>query len=257
MHQISATNAFALIIDPETMTSLTVYNIDFSGRTYTTKSATVFSFEMDNFSARFLADDSGDFYFAATGKVAGMSYKEDQAFVGSSLDSRRSNALLPSSWSGATSFSAADGSEVSHLDLDSLDQIEKVSYELTVSDNVDSFGNFVQSGYESLDVDASKVVKLNMLPTLITSLSNPTVKTTFGRRVEVGISIYEDLEGDTWRFEVSNDKHYHLNFYPVAFGTVDGVDVWKLRSDVLTENENAEIGTSTVTVTWVDITTRA
>ena len=110
--QISATQAYALMMDPETMTQLTVFNIDFSGRSYTTKSAVPFSFSTGSFSARFLASEPAEFYFAAIGTPAGMSYNTNQGFVASSLSSRRTNALVPSSWSAATSFSEAEGSEV-------------------------------------------------------------------------------------------------------------------------------------------------
>lgn len=56
---------------------------------------------------------------------------------------------------------------------------------------------------------------------------------------------------------MSNDKNYKLNFYPVLFGEVSGVPVYKMRSDVLKENYNAVLGTSTVSVSWVDATTEA
>ena len=56
---------------------------------------------------------------------------------------------------------------------------------------------------------------------------------------------------------MSNDKNYHLNFYPVLFGDVQGTLAYKLRSDVLKQNVNAVLGTSTVSVTWVDATTEA
>lgn len=82
------------------------------------------------------------------------------------------------------------------------------------------------------------------------------MKTTFGQRIEVGISIYNDLEGDQTRFDVSNNKNYKLNFYPIKFVSVDGVQAWKLRSDVLS-NKNAGLGESIVTVTRVDTATLA
>ena len=40
-------------------------------------------------------------------------------------------------------------------------------------------------------------------------------------------------------------------------GSVKDIDIWKLRSDVLVEGVNAELGESTVTVSWVDTTTNA
>ena len=128
---------------------------------------------------------------------------------------------------------------------------------LSEDSNEDTFDFFVQGGYDSLDVDSNKVIKINMPPQLVISLVNPTVQTTFGQRVEVGISVYVDSEDDPIRFEVSNDKNYKLNFYPVLFGEVSGVRVYKMRSDVLKENYNAVLGTSTVSVSWVDATTEA
>ena len=41
------------------------------------------------------------------------------------------------------------------------------------------------------------------------------------------------------------------------FGTVEGVTAYKMRSDVLKQDVNAVLGTSTVTVTWVDVATEA
>ena len=63
---------------------------------------------------------------------------------------------------------------------------------LSEDSNEDTFDFFVQGGYDSLDVDSNKVIKINMPPQLVMSLVNPTVQTTFGQRVEVGISVYQD-----------------------------------------------------------------
>lgn len=118
-----------------------------------------------NMSGKFLAADSADFYFAATGKLAGIIYLHNQAFVGSSLDSRRTNALLPSSWSPAISF-PVDDDDISHLAIDSITQTETVTIGLEFVNNVSFFENFVHGGYDSLDVDTDKIVKINMPPAL-------------------------------------------------------------------------------------------
>ena len=88
-------------------------------------------------------------------------------------------------------------------------------------------------------------------------INNPTIITTFGERVEVGISVYLDQENDLTRIDCRNDVNYKLNFYPVLMGNVLATKIWKVRSDVLVEGVNAELGESIVYVTYVDATTYA
>ena len=112
INQVSATQAYALLTDPYSNNSLTLFNLDFSGRTYTTKVSGTSSYTRANVTARFVANDSAEFYYSSLSQLAGLAYQYPQGYVATSLTSRRNNALLSSSWSGATSFAAAEGTEV-------------------------------------------------------------------------------------------------------------------------------------------------
>ena len=211
--------------------------------------------------ARFVASDSAKFYYSSLGnQLAGIAYQNPQGYVATSLTSRRNNALLSSSWIGAISFAAAEGTEVFSLDHNLLAEaytVVETTLEVAGLENDYKYDFFVLNGYSWLDVNPNKTMTINMPPALIMPINNPTVFTTFGERVEIGISVYLDQEGDEMRIDCRNDVKYKLNFYPVLMGNVFATKIFKVRSDVLVEGVNAELGKSTVSVTYVDAATYA
>ena len=128
------------------MNLLTLYSLDFSGRTYTTKLSATSSYTRSQITARFVASDSDEFYYSSLAHLAGLSYSWPLGYVATSQASRRNNALFSSSWGGATTFEAPDGSEVYHLDFNFLAEAlseETWNLEDAAEITVDLFDNFL------------------------------------------------------------------------------------------------------------------
>lgn len=85
--------------------------------------------------------------------------------------------------------------------------------------------------------------------------------TTFGKWVNsLYLPTYADYENDPLQIILSDDVNSFLSLYPVPYGEerynkhggFSGQD-YEVRSEKLVKGQNAEVGNSTVTVTWEDM----
>ena len=84
------------------------------------------------------------------------------------------------------------------------------------------------------------------------SLTADTIYTTFGLRVSQTLLYVSDPEFTNWDIVVRESANYRLGFWAYYVGP----RVYSLESDVIRE-DNASIGSSEITVTFVDTVTRA
>ena len=96
------------------------------------------------------------------------------------------------------------------------------------------------------------------MPTEYTSTFNQQMHSVY-------LPKFVDYEQDGFQINVRNDAHYNLAIYTVPYGNETPLpkpnqhikwQIYELRSETFIEGYNAEIGTSVVTLEWLDLTTR-
>ena len=215
-------------------------------------------------SAKFFGTSTTDFYFLASAMVNIDSsvYTESNALQGlvfTSQATRRTTALLSANEVSATNF--VDHSDiVTRLDASTATSSDGIYSLYPYRAYPMYFGNeeYTLQKYSDVDVDSDRCIKINMGP----QGSDPyvefsSIQVSNGDRVRSLLPVYEDLEGDPIQISFSNVENWVLSttFYARVMVQHSTYNEYALMSEPIIIDENALVGSSTITVTYTDMNT--